>query len=336
MITKITMSLFKDVKHECLEMKPLTLLMGHNSAGKSSCIQAVLCTLYHCSFNAKLLLAQQDFSFDSLANKYENAKSYKLKIDFTDGLIGYENAADGTEEVLNENGQLVDLEKNVFYLGANRLGYKEFEDVSLDFHVGTQGEYLFGEYHQNKSKQVIEAMRVVPDSDTLAAHLNYWLSYILDTEYTMDTEEVSKKKVHVEYGVDGLDGITPEQLGVGVSYLAKVLIMCLRSQRGDVLMIENPEIHLHPAACARLGEFLVYIAKAGVQLIIETHNEHIISMLQYSIYKGRFDCDDAVAYYKSTPTDSFLRIDFDRNGKLSQDVPSGFFDATLAQLIEMQ
>lgn len=331
------MNLFKDVKNESLTIKPLTLLMGHNSAGKSSCIQAVLCALYHSTFNAKLLLAQQDFSVESLVNKYENAKSYQIKIVFNNGYIECDaNTTEGSAKVTNNNCQAIDLEKNIFYLSANRLGFNEFEDVSTEFHVGIQGEYLFGDFHQNKSQQVIEAMRIVPESNTLASHFNYWLGYILGGDFSMDTEEVSKKKVSVSYNTDGLPKISPEQLGVGVSYLAKVLLMCLRAQKGDTLMIENPEIHLHPAACAKLGEFLVYIANAGVQLIIETHNEHIFDMLRYNIYCGKLNSDDAVVYYKCTPTDTFLRIDFDKNGGLSHDVPNGFFDPTLEKLIEMQ
>ena len=336
MFTNIDIVNFKDVEEEHLQLKPITLLMGHNSAGKSTCLQAILCTLYHCALNARVLLSRYDFSFETLANKYTNAKSFNLKLTTPNGYVEYVDSVEGERNINQSGDDSIDLEKNVYYLSANRLGFKEFEDMSSDYHVGVQGEYLFGDFQQNKSTVVTEGLRVVPESDTLAAHLNYWLSYILDCEYVMDTEEINKKSVQVKYIADRLPRITPDQLGVGVSYLTKVLLMCLRAASGDTLMIENPEIHLHPAACARLGEFFVYVAKAGIQLIVETHNEHIVKMLQYSVYRGKVDSNDAVIYYKSNPTDCFLRIDMNHNGVLSEDIPQGFFDATLSQLIEMQ
>lgn len=336
MFTYIDIENFKDVEAERLELKPITFLMGHNSAGKSSCLQAILCTLCHCSPNARALLSHYDFSFDTIANKYTNAKSLKIQLGMPDGIMEYRDSIGQKENPLSVKDYGIDLEKNVFYLSANRLGYEDFEDVSFDYHVGLQGEFLFGDFQQNKSKLVTDGLRIAPESDTLASQLNFWLSRILESNYLMDTEEITKKKVQVLYQVDELSKISPEQLGVGVSYLTKVLLMCLRAIPSDTLMIENPEIHLFPAACARLGEFFAYVAKAGIQLIIETHNEHIINMLQYSVYKGNINPEDAVIYYKGNPKDKFLRIDIDRNGEFSKDIPEGFFDATLKQLIEMQ
>lgn len=123
------------------------------------------------------------------------------------------------------------------------------------------------------------------NSFTLAAQLNYWQSYILGLKLELKTEKRNEQTVEVKYNSDNIPGILPTQLGAGVSYLAKVLILCLRSNPGDVVMIENPEIHLHPAAQSRLGDFFAFIANAGIQLIIETHCDHLINKLQYLVFK---------------------------------------------------
>lgn len=112
--------------------------------------------------------------------------------------------------------------------------------------------------------------------------------------------------------------------------------MCLRSQKGDLLMIENPELHLHPAAQARLGEFFTYIANAGIQVLLETHCEHLIDKLQYQIFKGKFDHDKAVVYYKGGITSPFETIRFTEGGKFETSFPEGFFDATLENLLEIE
>ena len=135
---------------------------------------------------------------------------------------------------------------------------------------------------------------------------------------------------------DDLSNLSPQQLGVGVSYLVKTLIMCLRAKEGDLLMIENPELHLHPAAQARLGEFFTYIANAGIQVLLETHCEHLINKLQYQIFKDRFEHGRAVVYYKGGITSPFETIRFTEGGKFKTPFPEGFFDATLEELLEIE
>ena len=152
----------------------------------------------------------------------------------------------------------------------------------------------------------------------------------------LKTEKRNEQTVEVKYNSDNIPGILPTQLGAGVSYLAKVLILCLRSNPGDVVMIENPEIHLHPAAQSRLGDFFAFIANAGIQLIIETHCDHLINKLQYLVFKKAFDAEQAIIYYKKGIIDPFERIQLNKEGRFQTEFPSGFFDATLAELLEME
>lgn len=126
-----------------------------------------------------------------------------------------------------------------------------------------------------------------------------------------------------------------------MSYLAKVLILCFLAKPGDVVMIENPEIHLHPRAQSRLGEFFAFMAGKGIQLVIETHCEHLLSSLRYQVYKDRLRSDDVILYYKTdaqTPFDQ-LRINekgryMNREGKQC-GFPTGFFDVSVDQLLEI-
>lgn len=335
MIKKISITNFKDIKEENIDIRKLTLLMGGNSTGKSTCLQAILDALYYSSSEARTILQDYDFSFDAMANKYENAKEYRVLIEDENGNeIDCKDTKEGEKYCMN--GTELELEKNVFYLGANRLGYSKFERVSKDWHVGTQGEYIFGDFHKNKSTPIAEGLRILPDSDTLSAHLDYWLSKILKTPFRMDTIDVTNTDVAVSYKADQISSLSPAQLGVGVSYVAKVILMCLRANPGDVLLIENPEIHLHPAAQAALGEFLVYVVNAGIQLVIETHCDHLINMIRYKVYDGKLSNEDVVIYYKENIQNPFVKIELDKNGRYLEEIPAGFFDATLSEMMQIQ
>ena len=99
--------------------------------------------------------------------------------------------------------------------------------------------------------------------------------------------------------------ISPFNLGSGMSYLAKVLILCFLAKPGDVVMIENPEIHLHPRAQSRLGEFFAFLASRGVQLVVETHCKDILNSLHYQLYAEKLKADDVIIYYKASSEKPF-------------------------------
>ena len=230
----------------------------------------------------------------------------------------------------------MEIEKNLYYLSANRVGAENLAQISSAIFCGINGDYLLGTFEKEKSKPLPEPLIKDESSFTLAAQLNYWQSYILGLKLELKTEKRNDQIVEVKYNSDNIPGILPTQLGAGVSYLTKVLILCLRAAPGDVVMIENPEIHLHPAAQSRLGEFFAFIANADIQLIIETHCDHLINKLQYLVFKKKFESDKAIIYYKKGIVDPFEKIQLNKYGRFEPEFPDGFFDATLAELIEME
>lgn len=334
MIQQIIINNFRGIVLEDLELKPLTLLTGLNSTGKSTCFQAILTTLYHNGKNANILLSSYDLSFATNRNRNVNAKSIHIEVKFDNNK--HFNIHLHDEPAISETKGEVDLEDSIYYLSANRLAYDlNMEAFSPNFKVGIQGEYLFGTFESEKSNQLDASLIKDKESETLSAQLNWWLSYILGIKFEMQTEKITPNRVKVIYKSDDLPNLSPQQLGVGVSYLAKIIIMCLRAKKDDTLMLENPEIHLHPAAQSRLGEFFVFISNAGIQLLLETHCENLINKIQYEVYKNHIKNTDAILYYKGGITAPFQRLDFMGNGKFNMDFPEGFFDATLNEMLEM-
>lgn len=131
-------------------------------------------------------------------------------------------------------------------------------------------------------------------------------------------------------------------VGAGVSYITKILIIALSLKPNDIFIIENPEIHLHPKAISNLASFFAEIvSKNKVQLIIETHSEYFLHKLRYEIYKRKFNANDVRFFYKDDPNKEFEIIDINENGHLVNfknekiNFPTGFLDVSLGELLEI-
>lgn len=333
MIENITIDGFKNLDKVKLSIKPLTVITGKNSTGKSSLLQAIL--LMQNLSDASIFY--QDYintDFNSIRNKYLNSKVIDITVDY-DGKL---QRRVWTEDSLNLTGveNAPRLEKDLFYLSANRTGIEENVKILPSIISGPTGEGLVGYLEMNKSEVVADELVKYPESKTLSAQLNYWLTQIMEIPMEMNTEKRSASNVEVRYRSDDIPGILPTQLGAGIGYVAKILILCLRSKRNDIILIENPEIHLYPVAQSNLAKFLAFIAANGRQVIIETHSNDIITKIRHCVYKGFIPDDEVVFLYKGGITEQFLELKVDRNGLFMQEFPSSFFDATLKELLDME
>lgn len=335
MIDKIEIINYKCITHEVITGYPLTVITGLNSTGKSSLLQTVLLLNKTLTKNGAIYLSKMPSTFFTIRNRYVNAKEIDISLYADEKVVNWKMSDEGKVEVKGDNIDL-EIEKNLFYLSANRTGTESISSVSSEAKSGIQGEYLMGTFEEEKSRPVISELVKETTSSTLSTQLNYWLTYILDIKMEMSTDLLTELDVQTSYKSDGIANLSPSQLGAGVGYLTKILILCLRAQKNDVLMIENPEIHLHPAAQSRLGEFFAFIANAGIQLFIETHCDHIINRIRYEVYKKRIAADSVSILYKEHIRSPFLKISINPNGKFDQDFPTGFFDATLGELIEIE
>jgi predicted ATPase len=88
-------------------------------------------------------------------------------------------------------------------------------------------------------------------------------------------------------------------MGSGVSFAMGVIISCLSAKPDDVVVIENPEIHLHPKAQSDLTEFLCFAANAGIQIVLETHSDHVFNGIRKAIVKKEIShTDTAVQFFQ--------------------------------------
>ena len=125
-------------------------------------------------------------------------------------------------------------------------------------------------------------------------------------------------------------------IGFGASQLLPTIVETLYAPPGSTIVMEQPEIHLHPAAQATLGDLFVHQAKQGKQLIIETHSEHLVSRVLRRIGEGTFSPHDVAIYY-CQPTEEgtrVQRITIDEFGRFGEGLPAGFFEQGYTESME--
>jgi len=121
----------------------------------------------------------------------------------------------------------------------------------------------------------------------------------------------------------------PTNVGFGLTYSLPIIVSCLSAARGALLLLENPEAHLHPQGQAALGELMARCANDGVQIIVETHSDHLLNGVRLAVKKRLIRNTDVVLHFfsrsvesgeASVETPAILE-----SGRLS-NWPPGFFD----------
>lgn len=376
MLNEITIEGFKCIENETLKLAPLTVLTGTNSSGKSTVIQALLLLLRFAVVPNRYSLSEITRPYSDVRevrNRFTNTKEINITLPINDnsgikelGLsvteqesgIRFRGKITPTDSMWTRisNGDVDPSEppltliyetpelghiSELFYLNANRVGPQDTVSIG-DSKVGSMGEFLLGYFDMVKGHSLDVELVHFEGSNTLEYQVSKWLSQITNTSSRLITEKISSAQVKVTFNSDGLEDILASNVGAGMSYVSKVIIICLIAKKGDLIIIENPEIHLHPQAQAQLGVFFTFITSAGIQLIIETHSEHLINKICYQVYDEKIAESDVVIQYKASVREPFQQLNIDENGQFTDllnniiSFPSGFFDASVADLMDMR
>lgn len=123
-------------------------------------------------------------------------------------------------------------------------------------------------------------------------------------------------------------------VGFGVSQILPVLTLCYYAPEGSTLILEQPEIHLHPRVQAGLADVFIDAANSrGVQIIIESHSEHLLRRLQRRVAEEQFQSDDAALYFAATKDGEsrLTTLELDLFGTI-KNWPEGFFGDELGEI----
>lgn len=125
-------------------------------------------------------------------------------------------------------------------------------------------------------------------------------------------------------------------VGIGVSQVLPVLTLAYFAAAGSTVLLEGPEIHLHPLAQSVLAELFVDISRSrDVQFIVETHSEHLFRRLQTVVARGKAKTEDGRLYFvERNKSDARLRrLDLDIYGRV-QNWPDEFFGDAMGETRE--
>lgn len=127
-------------------------------------------------------------------------------------------------------------------------------------------------------------------------------------------------------------------MGFGVSQLLPVLVLCFYVQHGSTLVLEQPDIHLHPSAQTILADVLIDAwEKRGVQILFESHSEHLLRRLQRRIAEQRITKEDISLFFCSSEPDGSSRIshlELDQFGNIA-NWPKDFFGDQFGEIAAM-
>lgn len=329
MIHHIRIQGFKCFDEVELEFSNFTLLAGRNSAGKSTVIQAIL-ALYQNSASSFAGPYMNLGRVEELRNRIVGSREILLEAEYgASSVYGKRISGERREE---RWGEPFPEEMGILYLAADRVGVQDTYEMSLDWdnEIGVRCEYAFSYLAEHGMEGLKEPDFVFDDTAklTFGGQVDYWLDRIMG--YRVMAELIQGTElVRVLYGNDRLGRrIRPKNVGTGVSYLAEIVIAALSCKKGDILMIENPGIHLHPSGQAEFVSFLAFLAQRGLQVVMETHSDHIYNGLRRCISSDWLSCEKAAVYFFSQDESRLCRpvaVKLDEKGHVMNQ-QDGLFD----------
>lgn len=343
MISQLAITNFKAFATLELECRDLTVLTGLNSGGKSSAIQALLLAHTAAISTATGVPLNGPFGLalgEALDVLYSAA---------TDQMIAVRVARPEGDirlsfQVPDERATSLDIADRFTpehasshivgtYLCAERLGPRDLAEVASSSDprsVGHQGQFV-AHVLATPGTAVREVLRhpttlALSLGASLLAQTQAWLSSIvrptlLDARWIPGTNAAT---VRFKSPDIVSEWTRPANVGFGYSYALPVIVAALTAAPDSVFVVENPEAHLHPAAQSAMGQFLGLVAASGVQVIVETHSDHVINGFRL-FASGRAGFNNACIFHFFGRQGRHSPITMSPTGGLS-DWPAGFFD----------
>lgn len=359
MIEFINIRNFKTLLNASFPLGAFNLFSGLNGMGKSTLVQSLLLLRQSYERNTlkcKGLLLNGDYvnigtGKDALSSFSEQEeiiftvkwceKEQPVRFEFdyqrdSDLLPLRKSVIDGESETLSL------FNSNFKYLSADRLGPQIHHQLS-EFHIrdlkslGHHGEFAVHFIAVNGAKDLeIEALQHPKAvSKTLLANIDAWMSEITPGLKITAVAQPKFNSASLSYsfnqGKETTEEFKPQNVGFGLSYVLPVVTSILSAAQGDLLIIENPESHLHPAGQSLMGRLCAIAARNGVQLIVESHSDHFLNGIRVAVKQNVVDATDVKIFFLQRDIHNPVHAsevtypNIDDEGRIDC-WPDGFFD----------
>ena len=350
MLRQIRLSNFKCFARLHLELAPLTLLCGGNGAGKSSVLQALLALGRSRAAGAldRGHLILEDAHAGPGAGRevlHEFAAEDAIEFELVDDrateplriCFDYDRETDRWR-ARDAGGVALDQWETLppfvamHHVPAERVGPGKIqEQPGAAAHRNDEYALNFPAAHRGDSLPAADPRRGESDTDRRCGDvLDYWLRQMLPGA-SRRTERIRA----TDAPTGGARRYRAADAGFGLSYVAPT-VAALLAPPGTLCLIENPEAHLHPSAQTKIAELAARAAAAGLQVVLETHGNHVLDGVRIAVLDGLLEPDDTRFHqFEHENSHSVVRTpQIDSSGRLSS-WPEGFFDQHLLDLTRL-
>ena len=365
MLTQLDLSTFKCFELLRLPLAPLTLLSGTNASGKSSVLQSLVLlhqTMQEYEWSTRLMLNGSITKLGTVTDVVDQVNgTRRFDIGLLDddtschwsftgdrqdmslqvsrveaGDAKHDNPATlryllptDADEVTNS---LVGRVRDLTYITAEREGPREtypLEDQHTVTVVGPQGENAVSVLYRGKDERITTEL-VVENTAPILLHqvgarlASFFPGCAIDVQQVPNANAVT---LGIRTSAD-TGFLRPVHCGFGITQILPIIVAALSATKSSILLIENPEVHLHPAGQALMGQFLADVSYSGVQVIVETHSDHVLNGIRRSVKSARIPADEVAIHFlrqRTLDAAQVLSPTLDVSGSI--DVwPEGFFD----------
>ena len=324
MLNSLSLKYFKCFESLHLPLAPLTMLSGTNASGKSSVLQALGLlhqTMREHEWSTRLMLNGKSIKLGTVldvVNESQGGKSFEIGLENNEHFYSWKFTGERNELSMAVEQVLADKETHEYpiflqcllppqekfpkslqhcliglsYITAERIGPREIyplEDKQIASVVGFMGEYAMSLFYSRRDEPILDELTLETESRNTLFHQvttrmqQFFPNCLLAVEKVQNANAVTlrlKTSNETEFH-------RPINVGFGLTQVLPIVIAALSAQKEDILLIENPEVHLHPAGQALMGQFLAEVASAGVQVILETHSDHILNGIRRFVKSGK-------------------------------------------------
>lgn len=372
MIQTIQIKQFKCFEAFTLDLGNITLLTGYNGAGKSSSIQPLLLlaqvlreppprdvlqlngSLVRLGSAGDVVAAGNGEPVSFIFSDNEgNRAAWTFEVDRQLGRnelrlksSSFSFSPTDTKEWFpaGRSHHLLERIRETVFIGAGRASFGEAQPypdtgIAVNADVGPDGRFAGFWFVQQADEPVDEARRLPSDGRVnVRSQAEAWLRELFPgaSVNSEQIEGLALAKTSFALG-DSTAWRRPSNVGYGLSYAFPIIVALLCAKVGQIVVIDSPEAHLHPRAQSNMGRILARFAAAGVQIVVESHSDHLLSGLRLAI-KDRSIRSEQVAIHffgaNEGADNGRIRISVAEDGGVS-NWPEGFFDQSINDLMEL-
>ena len=365
MLSSLTLKNFKPFENQSFSLKPLTLLTGLNSTGKSSVLQS-------------LLLLRQSSQQDELLDRVglvlngdlvsigtgQDALFKRAKEDVITLKVGMNNDIKGTwtfdcdrqSDIMRistlsiADGSVYNsglFNDNFHYLKAERIAprnYFQMSDFKVRQHqqIGSQGEFTTHFLSIDEYKKIPHSQLSHPSaqSDILKSQVEAWLGEISPGTRIDIGLHSAMDLVNLQCSYEDNNSYRLTNVGFGIIYILPIIVAILSAASDTLILLENPEAHLHPRGQSKMGELIALAASCGIQIILETHSDHVLNGIRKAVKYKKLEADKVQINYferylkKGQPTTEIITPRIYQSGGIDR-WPDGFFDQAEKDLMDL-